>query len=176
MRHGYPEEGAPFDPAWIAPLHAVAHALANSTRIVDSFFDPDDFMFMGWYQRTKRSRIMLYKHRDTRRYLNVDETGQTYRYVVPKSDDDRDEGTYRRYSSLQVAVDRVGLWELPWMRSELEHHQRGVSWEDRAELFLLLTAEWPRDASLATVIPFPRSRRARAHASRRGGADEQPAG
>jgi hypothetical protein len=36
-----------------------------------------DFMFMG-----RTGGIVLYKHRDTRRYLNIDsETGQFYQYV-----------------------------------------------------------------------------------------------
>ena len=37
----------------------------------------EDFMFMG-----SASGIVLYKHRDTRRYLNIEaETGRFYRYA-----------------------------------------------------------------------------------------------
>jgi hypothetical protein len=37
----------------------------------------EDFMFMG-----SAGGIVLYKHRDTRRYLNIDaETGRFYRYA-----------------------------------------------------------------------------------------------
>jgi hypothetical protein len=39
--------------------------------------DCADFMFMG-----TTAGIVLYKHRDTRRYLNIDaETGRFYQYV-----------------------------------------------------------------------------------------------
>ncbi|MGH2786435.1 MAG: hypothetical protein ACRDJV_00820 [Actinomycetota bacterium] len=36
----------------------------------------DDFMFMGY-----RNGLRLYKHKLTRRYLNIDEKGRTYRWV-----------------------------------------------------------------------------------------------
>ena len=142
MRYEYPEPDQPFDPAWIAPLLAVDEILAKSLRIADSFFDPDDFMIMGWYRRPRRSNIMLYKHRDTRRYLNVDGRGRAYRYVPPPNLESEDDG-YRRHPTLRAAIDHIGLWELPWMRPDLEHHRRGYSFDERWELFHQLTADDP---------------------------------
>lgn len=144
MRHEYPERDQPFDPAWIAPLLAVDEILAKSLRIADSLFDPDNFMIMGWYRRHGRSNIMLYKHRDTRRYLNVDSQGRAYRYVAPRSLDSEREGCYRRHLTLRAAIDHVGLWELPWMRDDLDHHRHGFSYDERWELFDRLTADDPK--------------------------------
>lgn len=42
------------------------------------------FMFMGCAVTAKGDRIYLYKHIWTRRYLNLDGKGQTYRYESGK--------------------------------------------------------------------------------------------
>lgn len=142
MPHEYPDPDQPFNPDWIAPLLTVAAALEKSTRIADSFFDPDDFMIMGWYRRRGKSTIMLYKHRDTRRYLNVDSEGTTYWYVAAPLHS-RSEGSYRHYATLRLAVDRLGLWELPWMRDDLAHQRCGFPYEDRAAMWDRLTTDGP---------------------------------
>ena len=69
----------------------------------------------------------MFKHVDTRRYLNLDVDGAAYRY------DDGD-GTYVRHETLRDAVDALGLWELPWLRPELAAHRRGRTWDQRWEL------------------------------------------
>lgn len=143
MRFVYPEPDQPFDPAWIAPLLAIGEILAKSLRIEDSFFDPDDFMIMGWYCRPRRSNLFLYKHRDTRHYLNVDGDGRAYRYIPPRLLDSEHEGSYRRLPKLRSAIDRIGLWELPWMRDDLGAHRHGYSWDDRYMIIDLLTADDP---------------------------------
>jgi hypothetical protein len=40
----------------------------------------DDFMFMGY-----SSGVRMYKHKLTRRYLNIDEQGRTYRWDDPRN-------------------------------------------------------------------------------------------
>lgn len=39
------------------------------------------FMFMALYPTTAGVTIHTYKHRDTRRYLNIDDDGMCYRYA-----------------------------------------------------------------------------------------------
>jgi hypothetical protein len=41
----------------------------------------ENFMFMGTGLTKKGVKIYLYKHQDTRRYINLDSKGQTYEYV-----------------------------------------------------------------------------------------------
>ena len=95
------------------------------------WLDPNDFMRMGT-ERRGNAVISLYKHRDTRHYLNIDELGRTYGYREPTSEaDEGDRGSYGRISHA-AAIDAVGLWELPWMKPELDGERRGFRWEDRA--------------------------------------------
>lgn len=39
-----------------------------------------DFMFMASYPTSEGRTVYAYKHRDSRRYLNIDEKGVFYRY------------------------------------------------------------------------------------------------
>jgi hypothetical protein len=48
-------------------------------------FDADDFMWMGWRDSPAGVPVQLYKHIDTRRYLNLDASGHAY---VWRSGDD----------------------------------------------------------------------------------------
>lgn len=57
--------------AWY-PLCHLGVEMAGTHRV-----NPEDFMFMG----TTHGRIHLYKHVDTRRYLNVDSLAHCYAYV-----------------------------------------------------------------------------------------------
>lgn len=63
-------------PEW-APLEAVARLTADGPFPVD----PGDFMWMG-ATASDGVPVQLYKHSDTRRYLNLDAAGHAYRYVA----------------------------------------------------------------------------------------------
>lgn len=67
--------GMTFEPCW-KPLEALA--LRNpKIRMAD-------WMFMGTAHRKDLPLIHLYKHKDTRRYLNLDEHDMFYHYNSPK--------------------------------------------------------------------------------------------
>ena len=42
--------------------------------------DPDDFMWMGRVTAASGVELELYKHHQTRHYLNVDDAGHAYRF------------------------------------------------------------------------------------------------
>ena len=132
---------SPYHRAMWAPLVRVSEALASSTRIDDSFFDIDDFMHMSWCREDRPEGLMLYKHIDTRHYLNLDTLGTAYAYFPPRTNDPSDHGTYRPHATLRDGIDRLGLWELPWMRTELEAHRHGLEWQDRFEVWEYLTSD-----------------------------------
>ena len=121
----------------LAPLRLVAEKLRASAVPADAFFDPDDFMLLSWCRANRPAHVMLFKHVDTRRYLNLDADGAAHRYVPPA--DPGGEGAYPRYATLREAVDALGLWELPWMRPELAAHRGGRTWAERFELYEELT-------------------------------------
>ena len=115
---------------WCVPLHQIEAAVQG--RAYARWFDPNDFMLMGTVPHGGTT-IALYKHRDTRNYLNIDDEGRAYVYEEPglgSHEDDR--GSYRRVP-LIAAMDAVGLWELPWFRSDLESERRGFSYGDRTK-------------------------------------------
>jgi len=122
-------EGEPIDPSWWAPLEAVGRAVAATPRY--RFFDVDDFMLMCGLDRRPRPRLLLYKHRLTRRYLNLDDAGHAYRYIAPRSLESKSSGRYVGHRDLRIALDALDLWELPWMKPGLEQFQQGLSWDER---------------------------------------------
>ena len=63
---------------WCVALHAVEKAATGSHFA--RYFDPDDFMIM-YRVDDRHGSITLYKHIDTRRYLNADDQGGTYWYA-----------------------------------------------------------------------------------------------
>ncbi len=71
----------------------------------------------------KNVAIHLYKHIDTRRYLNIDDGGRAYAYRGPASVDRHwlSGGRYQRYRALPDAIGHLQLWlfeeEPPWFRS-----------------------------------------------------------
>lgn len=93
-----------------APLEAVAR-LARHDPGLPSFHEAE-FMYMGAVtNRRKRLRIHLYKHRDTRRYLNLDDAGHAYEFRGPAPDSSDDSGgRYRAHESLIDALKQVDLW------------------------------------------------------------------
>ncbi|RZU28889.1 hypothetical protein [Edaphobacter modestus] len=57
------------------------------------------YMYMG--SKAERSVIHLYKHRETRKYLNLDESGQFYMYV-PTTDDARRGESFQPISDVEA--------------------------------------------------------------------------
>ena len=75
-------------------------------------FHPDEFMNMAVVRGTRqRVTIHLYKHIDTRRYLNLDDGGHAYAFVPRASDTFSADtgGRYQRHRSLIDALDGAGL-------------------------------------------------------------------
>jgi hypothetical protein len=105
----YPEDDAPVDMGWWAPLMRFGLAMARADLPA---IDPDDFMFMGRIDRKGRPRIWLYKHIDTRRYVNVADDGTPYDYVAPKNWNSRYEGRYVLHRDPKNAWRRLNLLSL----------------------------------------------------------------
>jgi len=98
------------EPVW-TPLENVAR-LARRTPELPSFHEAE-FMYMGAvHHDRKRLTIHLYKHVDTRKYLNLDDAGHAYAYRYVESDphDGMSGGRYRRYGDLVTALEAVDLW------------------------------------------------------------------
>src|SRR4051812_42018484 len=119
-----PEELDPIPDEWWAPLLAVEARMQESPRLLDRCLRVGDFMLMGRERRRGRPLVYLYKHKDTRRYLNVDAQLHAYQFVMPRSSSS--DGTYRRLDSLQEGIDAVGLWELPRFRPDLVSQRLGI--------------------------------------------------
>jgi hypothetical protein len=68
----------------------------------------------------------VYKHRGTRRALNVDAQLRAYHYVPPRNLMSTADGSYRRLDSLEEGIDGVGLWELPRFRPDLVARRLGI--------------------------------------------------
>ena len=91
MELWYPDEDAPVDMGWWAPLMRFGLAMARADLPA---IDPDDFMLMGRIERKDRPRLWLYKHIHTRRYVNLADDGTPYRYIPPKNWSSRSPGRY----------------------------------------------------------------------------------
>jgi hypothetical protein len=128
MRELVPSPDDAQDPAWWAPLEGIARLVVGEPAY--QFFDVDDFMLMVRLVRPPRPAITLYKHRETRRYLNLDDAGHAYRYVAPR-DDSKSNGRYVAHRDLREALDHLRLWELPWMKPSLAAYRFGRTWEER---------------------------------------------
>jgi hypothetical protein len=97
-------------PVW-EPLEAVAHLVRS--RVELPAFHEGEFMYMATVRRLRRGlRIHLYKHVDTRCYLNLDDGGHAYAYrgPVPGGGDPGCGGRYQRYRSLVHAIEHLDLW------------------------------------------------------------------
>lgn len=95
------------EPVW-QPLEAIAGISDRSTGL--PCLHMDRFMYMAAVaNRRKHLRVHLYKHIDTRRYLNIDDAGHAYAFWRPPADDTNldDAGGYRAYRSLADAIGHV---------------------------------------------------------------------
>ena len=113
---------------WCLPLHQVEKAAEALPQA--KYFDVNDFMIMMRLE-DEDGAITLFKHIDTRAYLNADEQGRVYQYVPPGHDQRHGRRCGYVPTTLVDALEDLRLWELPWMRGELEEGQLGTSWEDR---------------------------------------------
>lgn len=105
------------EPDW-RPLEAVAR-LSRATDELPSI-KTCDFMYMDCVAELRPGRIHLYKHVETRRYLNLDDGGHAYRYCGPLDDDDIESGgRYRLLPTLAEALHHV-VDDLVWMRKSPE--------------------------------------------------------
>ena len=116
MRMQFPDGDGPLDPEWFRPLVDVFPSVPAEGSL--RFFDLEDFMVMGRVLRRPRPDVTIYKHRYTRRYLNLDGAGQAYRYLPPASGSNG-YGSYRRHGDLGAALAGLGLWELPKLKPSL---------------------------------------------------------
>jgi hypothetical protein len=94
----------PEEPDW-HPLVAVAR-LAEVTDALPSI-DVHDFMYMAAVvSRRGALRIHLYKHRETRHYLNLDDGGHAYEYCGPVAANEANDsgGRYRLHRSIAAAL------------------------------------------------------------------------
>src|SRR5690349_3208871 len=92
------------------PLEIVA-AISRLTDDLPSFHE-GEFMYMAMVRSARKHlTIHLYKHCDTRRYLNLDDAGNAYGYRGPVSADSVGSGgRYQRYRTLDDAVAHLELW------------------------------------------------------------------
>ena len=81
MDFSYPDDDAPIDPNWWGPLMRFGLAAARDGLPA---LDPEEFMFMGRVVRKGRPDLWLFKHIYSRRYANLTDVGQAYRYVPPR--------------------------------------------------------------------------------------------
>ena len=98
------------EPDW-APLEGVAQLARTSPDLPP--FHEGEFMYMAAVTNTRKGlTIHLYKHTDTRRYLNLDDAGHAYRFCGsdPTSSDPASAGRYRRHTSIADAIEHVQLW------------------------------------------------------------------
>lgn len=107
------------EPNW-EPLERVS-LLARQSLSLPSFH-PGEFMLMGRLAAPGGVRIHLFKHVDTRRYINLDEQGHAYEYCgsLPEPTG-RSGGWYRQHLSLADAIAGLRLDQFegatPYFRS-----------------------------------------------------------
>jgi hypothetical protein len=91
------------DPAWWRPLELVTFVVAADRSLPT--LDIGLFMLMGRADRRSRPRIWLYQHCETRRYLNLDDDANAYRYIAPRDVlNARSTGRYVRHRDLRTAL------------------------------------------------------------------------
>lgn len=120
----YPEPQKTFTGCdeWCIPLHLVEKAVAGK-KFADGF-SVWDFMVMGRVEDEQGS-IVLYKHCDTRRYINVDDTGHAYRYSPGRPQPGR-RGDYLPLRTLSEAIAHLDLAFLNFPeRRDVLRNERG---------------------------------------------------
>jgi hypothetical protein len=129
VHYEFPPSDGPLD-EWFAPLEAVARLIEGNPRF--RFFDLGDFMVMARLVQPPMPTLLIYKHRITRRYLRLDESGRAYANIASPPDSHGSPDVRAR--DLARALDEIELWTLPWMKPDLEAHRQGLHWHDRWRL------------------------------------------
>jgi hypothetical protein len=129
VKYAVPDHDVPLSDEWLEPLRVVANTVRHHPAY--QFFDEFDFMVMAKALRSSRPHITQYKHIYTRRYLHLDAVGRAYRYVPPTG---RGDGRFLEAPSLEWALDALLLWELPWMKSELDLYRFDLPFDERWRL------------------------------------------
>ena len=100
----YPPEGQPHLLDWWRPAIIASRTLRE--RRYGWLIHVDELMLMGRIDRSRRPSIWVYKHKESRRELYLDTTGQAYKYTVTPNA--RSHGRFSR-CPLEVAVWRADL-------------------------------------------------------------------
>jgi hypothetical protein len=99
-----PDDEAPLLEWWTPLLLA---ASAGRRERVPWPIHLDDFMLMGRVDRGTRPAVWIYKHRDSRRELNLDSTGQAYKFTrTPNA------ASYGRFTACRIRQ-AIFLADLP---------------------------------------------------------------
>jgi hypothetical protein len=152
MRIRLPDDNSALDPALLAPLFSVQRALEHSGFVSDRFFEPFDFVYMGTVLRSGRPDVHLFKHFYTCRFLYLDDDGISYRFLSPRHDAHPSyTGSYRPHPDLRPAIDKLDLWEMPWMKPGLEDYRCGMPWSERWSL-------WDHETGDLRLWPEPEGR------------------
>lgn len=91
------------DRVWLT-LERLAAVLAEDGLVLD----PGAFMYMATVEGPSGTPVRLFKHFDTRRYLNLDEAGHAYHYRYHRDDYEL------RPDLLEATAEAVGGW--PFLR------------------------------------------------------------
>ncbi len=98
------------EPDW-GPIQRLADRLR--TEDGESVIEPAHFMYMVRIHAKGQPDIHLYKHIDTRRYINLDDDGNAYIYVPGRRDVERVEsgfmGRYRLLPDIDTAIANLDL-------------------------------------------------------------------
>lgn len=97
------------EPEW-GPLEALSALVRQRCDL--PHFHPGEFMYMAPVGVPRRQLVIhLYKHIDTRRYINLDDDLHAYAYIESPTQGQRANysGHYRQLSSLPAAIDRLEL-------------------------------------------------------------------
>ena len=113
------------DPDW-APLERIA-LLARRSSALPSFHE-GEFMHMSCLESEDAAvRLQLYKHRDTHRYLNLDDAGHAYQYLgsLPSADA-RTARQLDRFSQFGLVAGRLAMEDAIALDASLARHPHEV--------------------------------------------------
>ncbi len=122
-------------PEWFAPLEQLSLLVATDVGLPQ--INPDHFLYTARIQRNGRPDIHVYRHVGTRRFLNVDDAGDVWRYT---GRDNVGYDRYAQYVTIEEALDGADLlrgnllmgharssvcarWDEPGQPTDLEERQ-----------------------------------------------------
>ncbi|MHB8464178.1 MAG: hypothetical protein ACYDH6_10505 [Acidimicrobiales bacterium] len=92
-------------PEWFTPLEDLATTVAADPTLPR--VDPDHFLYAARIERSGFAVLHAYRHIGSRKFLNVDEHGEVWRYT---GSDKVGSGRYAPYPSLDEALDALELF------------------------------------------------------------------